>query len=227
MFNYNVYFKTQFHLYLQDVPDKMFIPRRGKVSPHYMKFVGWSFVTNVLVSMQVAMTTHSMLDVVASADVGSELRTMNYIGKDVIGQIGSLIYMSRMGVVADEKPQGFSTKSGLIQQTSFILMASTPLISSDLFLAMAGGANLLSNISFTGYGAINAKCIQEMSDDNTGEIYARLTTVNTLASSVGLGLGMWLCHLVPDHGTRACLVPFVGMARLYTFDKAIEGIITK
>lgn len=205
----------------------MFTPTRGKISPHYKKFMGWSFVTNLLVSMQVAMTTHSMLDVISDTTVGSDIRTMNYIGKDVIGQLGSLVYMSRMGVVADERPQGFTRKSGILQQTSFMLMASTPLVSPDMFLPIAGGANLLSNISFTGYGAVNAKCIQEMSDDNIGEIYARSTTVNTLASSVGLGLGMWVCHLVPDHETRACLVPFVGMARLYAFDKAIDGIITK
>jgi hypothetical protein len=206
---------------------KLFIPSRGKISPYYMKYMGWSFVSNVLVSMQVAMTTHSMLDVVADTNATSGIRTMNYIGKDVIGQLGSLVYMSRMGVLSDKEPKGFSIKSGVLQQMSFGLMSITPMIGSDLFLPLAGSANLLSNISFTGYGAINAKCIQEMSDDNIGEIYARLTTVNTLASSLGLGLGIWTCYLVPCHETRACFIPLIGLVRIYTFDKAIEDIITK
>ena len=197
----------------------------GKISPHYKKFVMWSFASNVLVSMQTAMTTHSMLDVIGSVEGGETIRTVNYIGKDIIGQVGSLMYMAKMGEKSDSEPERFMTHAGVIQQMSLGMMAITPLISNSVFLPVAGMANLMSNISFTGYGAINAKCIQEMSDGNIGEMYAKITTVNTMASSLGLGLGIGMCYAIPDHATRACVVPLIGVARIYTFKKAIEDII--
>lgn len=196
----------------------------GKVSPHYKKYVFWSFLSNVFVSMQTAMTTHSMLDVIGSTNGGDTIRTVNYIGKDIIGQIGSLVYMAKMGEKSDSDSRGFLDQASAIQQTSLFMMAMTPVLPHIAFLPVAGTANLLSNISFTGYGAINAKCIQEMSDGNVGEMYAKITTVNTMASSIGLSLGVGLCFAIPDHVTRGCLVPILGVARIYTFQKAIEDI---
>lgn len=201
---------------------RLIIPS-GKVSPHYNKYVFWSFLSNVLVSMQTAMTTHSMLDVIGSSN-GEAVRTVNYIGKDIIGQLGALAYMAKMGEKSDSDSRGFLNQASMIQQTSLLVMAVTPLVSHSLFLPLAGTSNLMSNISFTGYGAINAKCIQAMSDGNVGEMYAKITTVNTMASSVGLGVGVGLCFAIPDHTSRACLVPLIGLARVYTFNKAIEDI---
>ena len=202
----------------------MLLPSSGKLSPHYMKYMKWSFVSNVLVSIQTAMSTHSMLDVVGDPSCES-YRTINYIGKDVIGQVSSLAYMTYMSDKSDKKSGKFMLFSNVTQQLSFIMMAATPLVGHSLFLPMAGASNLLSNVSFTGYGAINAKCIQEMSDGNTGEIYTKITTVNTLASSIGLSVGIALTFAIPDHETRIGLMPVIGAARIYTFNKAIEDMI--
>lgn len=195
----------------------------GKTSPDYIKFVGWSFVSTALVSLQTAMSTHSMLDVVGD----SSYRSFNYIGKDVIGQVGSLYYMTRMGSKTDDEPKKVLWYSNAVQQSSYFIMSATPLLSSDLFLPFAGFSNTLANISFTGYGAINAKCIRHLSNDgeNTGEIYSKITTFNTLASSIGLTLGVGVCICIPEPEFRTALIPFIGFARVYAFNKAIEDII--
>jgi hypothetical protein len=201
---------------------KLFMPT-GKTSPEYIKFMGWSFVSTALVSVQTAMSTHSMLDVVGD----SSYRSFNYIGKDIIGQVGGLYYMTHMGVQSDQKPLKFLWYSNAVQQSSYFIMSATPLVSSDLFLPMAGFSNTLANISFTGYGAINAKCIRHLSinGENTGEIYARITTMNTLASSIGLTVGVAVCMCIPEPEYRTALMPIVGLARVHAFNKAIEDII--
>jgi hypothetical protein len=201
---------------------KLFHPT-GKTSPDYLKFMGWSFVSTALVSVQTAMSTHSMLDVVGD----SSYRSFNYIGKDIIGQVGGLYYMTHMASKSDDEPKKVLWYSNAVQQSSYFIMSATPLVSSDLFLPMAGFSNTLANISFTGYGAINAKCIRHLSVDgaNTGEIYARITTMNTLASSVGLTIGVAGCMSIPEPEFRTALIPFIGLARVYAFNKAIEDII--
>ena len=108
-----------------------------------------------------------------------------------------------------------------------IALASTPLVPSSGFLVIAGTANILTNISFTGFGAINAKCIQALSPDGTdiGEIYSKLTAVNTAASSIGLAAGVVITTLVPDPSARVALLPVLGIARVYSLDRAVNSYI--
>jgi hypothetical protein len=202
---------------------KIFLPK-GEVTKDYVKFIGWSFVSTALVSVQTAMSTHSMLDVVGD----SSSRSLNYIGKDIIGQIGGLYYMANVGQKSDKDPVKFLFYSNVVQQTSYMIMSATPMFSPDLFLPLAGVSNTMSNISFIGYGAINAKCIRSLaSDGNTGEIYSKITTMNTMASSLGLTAGVAICLFIPEPELRTALLPFIGIARVYAFNKAIDGLIEK
>lgn len=200
---------------------KNILTPEGVTDKRYFKYIGWSFVSTALVSMQTAMSTHSMLYAIGT----EENRTENYIGKDVIGQLGGIAYMSKMGTKADKEPKKFMLYSNIIQQSSILTMSLTPLVDVSYFLVMAGGANALSNISFAGYGAINAKCIQKMSSDNMGEMYAKITMTNTIASTLGLSAGVVLCAYIPEHETRSALVPVLGLLRVYSYEKAIEDLI--
>lgn len=200
----------------------IFFPN-GKYNKLYSQYVGWSFISTVLVSAESAMSTHSLLHAI---NTDSEtLRTINYVGKDIIGQLGGLGYMAKMGEKSDKEPLKFLNYSNIIQQSSYIMICSTPFV-SDYFLPIAGFSNILSNISYTGYGAINAKCVQKLAtDNNIGEIYAKITVINTLGSSIGLILGLGITACLPDHGSRLAILPFLAIGRVYTFNKAIRGLI--
>jgi hypothetical protein len=195
----------------------------GKIHKKYKQYVGWSFVSNILVSAESALATHSMLHAI---DTGSEtIRTVNYIGKDIIGQIGGLTYMAKMGKKADNQPREFLLHSNILQQSAYIAMCMTPL-TTDYFLLIAGGSNILSNISFTGFGAINAKCIQILAtDNNLGEMYAKVSVFNTLGSSIGLLLGLGITAAIPDHSIRLCIIPLLSAGRIFSFSRAIRGLI--
>jgi len=195
----------------------------GKIHPKYIQYVGWSFVSNVLVSVESAMSTHSMLYAI---DTGTnDLRTANYIGKDIIGQIGGLAYMAKMGKEADKDPHRFLFYSNILQQFAYASLCTTPMAPAH-FLPIAGVSNIFINISFIGFGAINAKCIKELDmDGNIGEIYAKISVFNTLGSSIGLLLGLSIIAIVPDHSTRIFIIPFLAFGRMLAFNKAVSGLI--
>ena len=201
---------------------RLFYPH-GNYHQKYGNFVAWSFVSNLIVSAESAMSTHSML-----AAIGGDsetYRTINYVGKDIIGQLGALGYISKMGEKADKYPRRFLLYSHIIQQGSFVAMFSTPLV-SGWFLPLAGCSNILSNISFAGIGAINAKCIQTLAvDNNIGEMYAKVSVINMIGSSLGLACGVGITIWMPDHYTRLCLTPLLATLRIIAFNKAIKGII--
>ncbi len=204
---------------------KSIIAPAGKIHPKYYQYIGWSFASNVLSSTESAMSTHDMLQAVGNSE-SSVIQTSNYIGKDIIGQIGGLMFMAKIGREADNKPRRFLLYANMFQQTAFMTVMLTPHC-PDYFLPIAGLANVMFNISFTSFGAINAKCIGELSNKatNTGEIYAKISVLNTFGSSIGLLIGLGINAMTPDGVTRLGIIPVLAAGRVYCFDRAVSSLI--
>jgi hypothetical protein len=196
-----------------------------KFHHHYPRYIGWSFATNILVSTESILGAHSMLSAVGKESTELAV-SFNYLGKDLFGQMGGLWYMYKMGGEADRKPKRFINKAMVTQQASIVLECVTPLISSSAFIPVASVATIGRNISATGLGAINAKSIQYMAGTRSiGEMYAQITTVNTLATTIGMAIGLAIAAKIPDHSTRLCLLPFITGIRIWTYKKAINGLL--
>jgi hypothetical protein len=199
----------------------LFFPT-GVVHPKYIEYVGWSFISNVLVSAESAMSTHSILHAIGTDS--ETIRTANYIGKDIIGQIGGLAYISKMGKHSDKDPKKFLFYSNILQQFAYASLCFTPIL-PEYFLPIAGCSNILINISFIGFGAINAKCIQALAtNENIGEIYSKISVVNTIGSSIGLLIGLGIITIIPDHTLRLFFIPVLGICRVGAFNRAVKGI---
>jgi hypothetical protein len=204
---------------------KTIIYPSGGVHEKYGKYVGWSCTSNIIASIESVLSTHSMLSVVGNTSNELTL-SINYIGKDIVGQLGGLLYMSKMGEKADKESRKFINWSMGFQQCAVLVECATPLIPIQAFIPIAGLANIGKNISFTGLGAVNAKIIQTLAqDNNTGEIYAKISVINTLGSTIGMGLGLAIASAIPDHTTRLCIMPFLACMRVYSYNKAIDGLI--
>ena len=197
----------------------------GRHHPNYTKYLAWSFVSNVVVSAESAMASHSMLAAIGSQS--ETYRTVNYIGKDIIGQLGALGYISKMSTKADKEPYKFLAYSHIVQQLSFAGMFVTPLVPT-FFLPIAGCASIFSNVSFAGFGAVNAMCIQRLAtDNNIGEIYAKISIINMIGSSIGLAVGVAITIAIPDHAVRLCLTPCLAAARVYSLNRAVITLVPK
>lgn len=196
-----------------------------RYSKPYRQYVGWSSISTVAISAQSVLATHSMLSVIGN--VSEISASYNYVGKDIIGQTAGLWYMNKMGRDADKNPHKFINRSMTLQQSAVMLESVTPLIDSSLFLPMAGISNTAKNISFVGFGAINAKVIQKIAGtDKIGEVYSQVTMINTIGSSLGMLLGLLLATKIPCHTLRSCTVmPILGFIRYYTFKKSIQGLV--
>lgn len=181
---------------------KKLIYPRGKVHKNYGKYVGWSCFSNFIISIESVLSTHSMLSVVGQASTELTL-SVNYIGKDIVGQIGGLYYMNKMGEKADKEPKKFVKYSMAFQQASVFMECTTPMLPISTFIPVATLAE----------------------DNNVGEIYAKISVLNTLGSTIGMGLGLVIAAHIPDHTTRLGLMPILTMIRIYSYNKAIEDLI--
>lgn len=195
-------------------------------SKQYRQYIGWSFASNIAISAQSVLSTHSMLSVIGKAS--SEITaSYNYVGKDIIGQTAGLWYMNKMGKEADKRPKKFVNRSMMLQQSAIALESITPMLPLKGFLPIAGVSNTAKNISFAGFGAINAKVIQKIAgSDQIGEVYSQIAMVNTIGSSIGMGLGLLIAAKIPSHTVRTyTVIPILGCIRYYTFNRAIKNLV--
>jgi hypothetical protein len=204
---------------------KLFYGKNSTYHPLYFQYMKWSFTSNIIVSIESVLGTHSMLSVIGQSS-SEAIVSFNYIGKDLVGQMGSLFYLSRVGKHLDSNPKKFIKRSLIFQQLSLFLESMTPFIYSEYFIITAGVANIGKNISFTGIGAGNTQVIQKLAiNNNIGEIYSHVTVLNTFGSSIGMCIGLMLIYYIPDHSLRLGLSPILAYFRILTFNKAIKGII--
>ena len=204
---------------------KLFQPK-GVLHKNYNKYIGWTFVSNIISSTQYVLSTHCMLSTIGKDSVEFNM-SYNYIVKDVIGQMGGLYYISKNSSKGNTETKHFLNKSLVIQQGSVYLECLTPIIPKELFLPVAGAGNIGKNITATSLGAVNAKIIQLLSEDekNIIEIYAKISMLNTIGSSIGMFLGLIIVHYVPDDNTRFCLLPFLSVTRIWTYNNAIKDLL--
>ena len=103
-----------------------------------------------------------------------------------------------MGEKADKDTKKFVKYSMAFQQASVFMECATPILPISTFIPVAGLANIGKNIAATGIGAVNAKIIATLAEDNNvGEIYAKISVLNTLGSTIGMGLGLAIAAHTP------------------------------
>ncbi len=185
-------------------------------------FSGWLSASTLLSSCQSVLVTEAMLHALMADTTGYQV--FNYVGRDVLGQLGGLCVMMGLTKQIDKHPQKFVLFSHALQQCSVACLLITPSIPGHWFLPMAAVANVCANGAFIGFGSINAKCIQTLSNgnNNVGELYSKLSVQQTLASTVGMSLGLLF--------TKSTLPPEVfcavlGFARIICYQKAVTKVL--
>ena len=90
-----------------------------KLLRYYLK---WSAINNFTTSISSVISTNSMLHSINIPNPSYEsIITLNYVGKDIIGQFGSLLYSWKKGKNSDVEPLKHIIYGGIFLQTSFFI----------------------------------------------------------------------------------------------------------
>jgi hypothetical protein len=184
-----------------------------------------SFSTSI--SSVIAM--NSMLSSIMIKPSYTDIVTTTYVGKDIIGQLGGLLYSLYTGKKADKQPEKYIKKGIAIQQSSLYLENFSVLIkNNDLILPFLGFSSILQNISFISIGAVNANNLQKLGKENIGELYCKVASINTLASSLGMIVGIGIVNFIPSYTVRSvCILPLLTCVNFYTINKALKVVNNK
>lgn len=184
------------------------------------KYIRWSAINSWSTSTLSVFSSTNVLSCIIKED---STLSINYIGKDIIGQLSSMIFLWKNSKNFDKYCSvKYVTYASIIQQLGFILEYNSFFITSDKYyiLPFLGFCNVLKNISFIMIGATNAKNIRNISPKNIGEMYMKVTTTNTLSSTFGLLSGIFILNIVPHQYISNLIIPSLSFLSVYSMRKA-------
>lgn len=207
----------------------------------FSKYKNWYATSTFFGSCTSTISTANMLKSFMPVPGCSEILTATYVGKDIIGQLGSLWYIRKNARVSDRFPVKTATRASCVQNLAFYAENFANCLPPLWILPFLGVTNLVKNITFVNVGAVNTACLQRLSTEKIpygesgplgerkqvgiGELYSKLTVVNTLASSLGMITGLGILYFLPSERLKAFVIlPMFSLASVFCLRKAVKHI---
>lgn len=201
----------------------------GEISKSYNRYLIHSSYANLICGFESIVSSYSMLDASGVGKENIELASisLNLLGKDILGQIISVPIINKISKYGDKNPIKYIRNNVILFELSNLLECLTPLFIPSLFIPMATIGNIGKNIGFTGFASFNANIISKLSinKDNITEIYSKISIINSLSYSLGMGIGLFFVTFVTKLEYRLILLPISGIFRYIFIHKSIDNLI--
>ncbi len=177
----------------------------NSVDKGYAEFSSYCFLANTCGSAAMVLSTQTLLIAVG---VGSTVASpmagaLNWVMKDGIGQLGGVLFASRITSNKrenniDKDPKRWRMVSALSMDFATLLEILSPLC-QGYFLLVASVANIGKNIGFLTASASRAALHQSLAlKGNLGDVTAKAGSQSIAASLLGTSLGIGLTPLIGD-----------------------------
>lgn len=190
------------------------------------RYMAWSAINSWSSSINSVISTNSMLSAITTDVSYTATVTTTYVGKDIIGQLGGLLYALKNSSSADNTPVKHAKKGSVLHGAGIFIENSAPLlanISPMLTLPVLGVANFCKNVSWISIGAVNTKNMQKLDHKNMGKLYTQISACNTVASTIGMFMGICIVHFIPSYTIRSmCVIPPLILLNIYSIKKATK-----
>jgi len=185
----------------------------GRIHSDYPKFVFLIIVNGILSGISSVISTDQMFSALNKGNL-----TPNFVGKDIIGQLGSLLVTDKLSKMKSDK---ILKSSIVIYELSNLVECCSPLFQEKNFIIVASGANIGKNIGFIGLGAFNSEVINKMSidKDNIPQIYSKIAIFSSISFSFGMTIGLYFIKQFPDFNSRLGIISIIGVTRYFTLTK--------
>lgn len=186
-------------------------------------------MSNFVCGFESIISSHSMFH---ASGIGSENTalaavSMNLIGKDILGQLFSIPFISKLSKYGDKHPMKYIRNNTILFGISNFIECSTPYFNESLFIPIATLGNIGKNIGFTGFGSFNANIINKLSNDklNITELYSKMAMANTISYSLGMSFGLLFVTQIENQELKLCILPLSGFLRWLLIKKSVQGLI--
>jgi hypothetical protein len=211
--------------YLFENVIKHFLPAQfpHSVSQGYSRFSLLAFSASAAGSAAMVLSTQTLLLAVGVIGSGTQNASimagaLNWVLKDGIGQLGGVIFASRMGHTKrfDSDPKRWRMLAALCLDGASLLEILSPLIWSTWVMPLACVANVGKNIGFLTASASRAAIHQSLArQGNLADVTAKSATQSMAAGLAGTALGIGLSTSVLHHDAGNFIVGFCVLSAIH------------
>ena len=164
----------------------------NSVPQSYSSFAIYQFIASISSSAFMVLSTQTLLHAIGlSSQIAAPISAaLNWVIKDGIGQLGGIIFASRLGKSSksfDAYPKQWRMLSNVALDLSTFIEIISPMFSYTYFLPLASLANIGKNISFLSASASRAALHQSLA------LKANLADVTAKAGYVSLFFHFVFC----------------------------------
>lgn len=163
----------------------------ASVKSNYLKFCEWQAVQYIAGSMSGVLSMQSMFYAVGIGAGSLPLAAaLNWVIKDGLGQLGGVLFASRVSTNFDSDPKKWRVRGELALMCSTLLEICTPLF-PQLFLLLGSVANIGKNVSCLASSATRAAINNSfVRMDNLADITGKSGSQAIASSLIGTGLAV-------------------------------------
>lgn len=159
------------------------------------KFVKWTGLNTIVQSITTTVACGSLLGKLNLLGNYS-LMLYNYLGRDAIGQLGGAFYTFNYGknIINDVNNTGIKSNNMLNLSVVAESGIAFSKINGNRMLFSLCLANVGKNIGWIGTGAVNSYYMVSLTD-NVPHMYSQLSIINSVACTIGTGIGFCLLKI--------------------------------
>ncbi|KAL0907175.1 hypothetical protein M5K25_025723 [Dendrobium thyrsiflorum] len=167
------------------------------VTPDYVPFQIWDSLQGLSTYIRSMLSTQALLSAIGVGEKSATVigATFQWFLRDFTGMLGGILFTFYQGSNLDNNAKMWRLVADFMNDLGMLMDLISPLFPSALVLIVCLGS--LSR-SFTGVasGATRAALTQHFSlENNAADISAKESSQETIATMVGMALGMLLAHL--------------------------------
>ncbi|KAG0455631.1 hypothetical protein HPP92_024923 [Vanilla planifolia] len=171
------------------------------VTPDYVPFQVWDSLQGLSTYIRSMLSTQALLSAIGVGEKSATVigATFQWFLRDFTGMLGGILFTFYQGSNLDSNAKMWRLVADFMNDLGMLMDLISPLFPSALFIIVCLGS--LSR-SFTGVasGATRAALTQHFSlQNNAADISAKEGSQETVATMIGMAIGMLLAHITRGH----------------------------
>ncbi|GAB2280189.1 Protein root UVB sensitive 3 [Dionaea muscipula] len=190
----------------------------SSVTPDYIPFQVWDSLQGLSTYIRTMLSTQALLSAIGVGEKSATVvgATFQWFLRDLTGMLGGILFTFYQGSNLDSDAKMWRLVADLMNDFGMLMDLLSPLFPSAFMFILCLGS--LSR-SFTGVasGATRAALTQHFSlQDNAADISAKEGSQETVATMVGMALGMLLARIMIGHSLAMWLC-FLSLTMFHMF----------
>ncbi|KAK4715197.1 hypothetical protein R3W88_013535 [Solanum pinnatisectum] len=188
------------------------------VTPDYFPFQVWDSLQGLSTYVRMMLSTQALLSAIGVGEKSATVigATFQWFLRDLTGMLGGVLFTCYQGSNLDSKAKMWRLVADLMNDLGMLMDLVSPLFPSAFVFIVCIGS--LSR-SFTGVasGATRAALTQHFAlENNAADIAAKEGSQETLATMIGMALGMLLARLTIGH-SFAIWISFLSLTMFHMY----------